>query len=40
MSAGENAEQSDSQLVRVYASLLARAGETQIEVRLDATRRA
>ncbi|WP_193102027.1 bifunctional folylpolyglutamate synthase/dihydrofolate synthase [Brevibacterium aurantiacum] len=40
MSAGEDAEQSDSQLVPVYASLLARAGETQIEVRLDATRRA
>ena len=40
MSAKERDEQSESQLVRVYAALLARAGETQIEVRLDATRRA
>lgn len=40
MSAEERDEQSESQLVRVYAALLARAGETQIEVRLDATRRA
>ena len=36
----EREEKPDSQLVRVYAELLARAGETQIEVRLDATRRA
>ncbi|MDN6668186.1 MAG: bifunctional folylpolyglutamate synthase/dihydrofolate synthase, partial [Brevibacterium sp.] len=40
MSSDERDETSDAQLVRVYAALLARAGETQIEVRLDATRRA
>ena len=40
MSTDERDEKSGSQLVRVYAELLARAGETQIEVRLDATRRA
>ncbi|MCF2588302.1 bifunctional folylpolyglutamate synthase/dihydrofolate synthase [Brevibacterium sp. UCMA 11752] len=40
MSTDERDEKSQSQLVRVYAALLARAGETQIEVRLDATRRA
>ncbi|MCF2574458.1 bifunctional folylpolyglutamate synthase/dihydrofolate synthase [Brevibacterium sp. UCMA 11754] len=40
MSTHERDEKSQSQLVRVYAALLARAGETQIEVRLDATRRA
>ena len=28
------------ELARVYAALLARAGETQVELRLDATRRA
>ncbi|MDN5909012.1 MAG: bifunctional folylpolyglutamate synthase/dihydrofolate synthase [Brevibacterium sp.] len=40
MSGGERDENTEAQLVRVYAALLARAGETQIEVRLDATRRA
>ncbi|GAA1938830.1 folylpolyglutamate synthase/dihydrofolate synthase family protein [Brevibacterium antiquum] len=40
MSTDERDEKSQAQLVRVYAALLARAGETQIEVRLDATRRA
>lgn len=40
MSTHERDEKTQSQLVRVYAALLARAGETQIEVRLDATRRA
>ncbi|WP_193072060.1 bifunctional folylpolyglutamate synthase/dihydrofolate synthase [Brevibacterium sp. FME37] len=40
MSPDERVETPDSQIVRVYAALLARAGETQIEVRLDATRRA
>ena len=40
MSADGRDETSHGQLVRVYAALLARAGETQVEVRLDATRRA
>ncbi|MBM6589930.1 folylpolyglutamate synthase/dihydrofolate synthase family protein [Brevibacterium sp. RIT 803] len=40
MSTDESDDKSQSQLVRVYAALLARAGETQIEVRLDATHRA
>lgn len=40
MSADDRSETSNTQLVRVYAALLARAGETQVEVRLDATRRA
>lgn len=31
---------SSEALTRVYAALLTRAGETQIEVRLDATKRA
>ncbi|GAA1872132.1 bifunctional folylpolyglutamate synthase/dihydrofolate synthase [Brevibacterium marinum] len=40
MSAEDRDENSQTQLARAYAALLARAGETQIEVRLDATRRA
>ena len=33
-------EATRAELARVYARLLARAGETQVELRLDATRRA
>ncbi|MCI4009933.1 Mur ligase family protein [Brevibacterium sp. ZH18] len=40
MSAEDPAGTAAAQLARVYALLLARAGETQIELRLDATRRA
>ncbi len=40
MSADGTEETSRLELARVYAELLARAGETQVEVRLDATRRA
>ncbi|RBP64295.1 dihydrofolate synthase/folylpolyglutamate synthase [Brevibacterium sanguinis] len=38
--AGPTDEGSAADLARVWAELLARAGETQVEVRLDATRRA
>ena len=40
MSAEDPVGTAAAQLARVYALLLARAGETQIELRLDATRRA